>query len=190
MPFHLTKGSWAVPFDTETTGLVKSRLIKLDKQPEVIEFYGCLVNLDNGKIDRELDLLIRPTVEFPMTPFTIKETKTKLSNAMLEPAPQFSEVKEIIKDLLERAPLVIAHNLSFDKEMIEIELERLGEKIEWPPGLCTVEQTAHLKGVRLNLTKLHQFLFDGATFEDAHRARYDVMAMTRCAVELQKRGLL
>ena len=39
-------------FDTETTGLVKNRTIKLDDQPEVIEFYGALVDLSKkgGKI--------------------------------------------------------------------------------------------------------------------------------------------
>lgn len=184
------KAEWAVVFDTETTGLVKSRLIKLDKQPEVIEFFACLVDLKSGKIDRELDLLIRPTVEYPMSVYTIKETKTKLSNDMLYDAPTFKEVAKQIREFLEGAPRLIAHNITFDKEMIEIEHERLQQTITWPLRLdCTVEQTIHLKGHRLSLTALHTLLFDEG-FEDAHRARHDVMALTRCAVELQKRGML
>lgn len=185
-----SKETWALCFDTETSGLVKSRLVKIGKQPEIIEFYGCLINLDNGKIDKELDLLIQPTVEWPMSPYTIKETKTKLSNDMLKDAPKFAEVSDRVQKFLEEAPLLIAHNLTFDKEMVEIELERLKKIIAWPlRGVCTVEQTVHLKGTRLSLTKLHQHLF-GTDFEDAHRARHDVMALARCAVELHKRELL
>lgn len=191
-PSVVRNGLWAVPFDTETTGLVKPRSIKLNKQPEVIEFFGCLVDLKSGKIDREIDLLIRPTVEYPMTEYTIRATKTKLSNDLLADAPTFQNVANDIRIFLENAPLLIAHNLSFDKEMIEIEFERLkAPPVIWPlRQFCTVEQSIHLQGRRLSLTKLHQYLFDGEEFLDAHRARNDVMALTRCAVEMHKRELI
>lgn len=180
-------------FDTETTGLTKNRTVRLDKQPEVIEFYGRLVDLDAGPEPiKEYYTLIQPSVEFPMTPYTIRETKTKISNEELKDAPVFREVADAIHDFLCEAnsPGNLAHNLSFDRDMIEIELERLKRKIAWPlVGICTVEQTIHLRGRRMNQTALHQYLFE-KDFEGAHRARHDVEALTNIAVELHKRGVI
>jgi DNA polymerase-3 subunit epsilon len=181
----------AFPFDTETTGLVHNRSVKLDRQPEIIEFYGCMLDLKSGKVKSEYHTLIRPTVEFPMSAYTIKVTKTKLSNEMLADAPTFKEVADDIRKHLEKAPMIIAHNLSFDMEMVEIEFERLGQTINWPINrVCTVEQTVHMRGHRLNLTKLHQLLFKDEGFEDAHRAKADVGALSRISVELHKRGMI
>lgn len=181
-----------VVFDTETTGLTKNRTVKLDKQPEVIEFYARLVDLDKGREPlREYHTLIRPVVEWPMTDYTIRETKTKLSNELLKDAPRFSEVADTIVEFLAHpAPGNLAHNLSFDRDMIEIELERLKRKIEWPIiGICTVEQTIHLRGRRMNQTALHQYLF-AKDFINAHRADADGEALTNIAVELRRRGII
>lgn len=182
---------WAVVFDTETTGLVKNMTVKLNKQPEIIEFYGCVVDLSSGAIAEELELVIKPTVEFPMSAYTIRETKTKLSNELLEDAPRFKEVADEVRKFLEDAPMTIAHNHSFDRDMVNVEYMRLGQDlIAWPKRtVCTVEQTIHLRGRRLNLTALHELLFE-VKFENAHRARNDVEALTRIACELHKRGMI
>jgi DNA polymerase III epsilon subunit-like protein len=103
--------------------------------------------------------------------------------------PAFVGVANQIFSFIESAPLIIAHNLSFDKDALEIEAERLGRTIAWPPGLCSVEQSLHLKSKRLTLKKLHAELF-GKEFEGAHRAKTDVQALVRCCVELFKRGVL
>jgi DNA polymerase III epsilon subunit-like protein len=178
-------------FDTETTGLTKNRTVRLEKQPEVIEFYARLIDLDKG-IEPIADYytMIRPVVEFPMSDWTIRETKTKLSNELLKDAPIFAEVADDIHNFLATGPGVLAHNLSFDKDMIEIELERLGRKIEWPIiNICTVEQTIHLRGRRMNQTALYNYLFN-KDFDGAHRARSDVTALAEIAVELRRRGVL
>jgi DNA polymerase III alpha subunit (gram-positive type) len=179
-----------VIFDTETTGLTKNRTVRLDMQPEVIEFFGRLVDLDDGRVLAEYETIIKPGI-YPMSDRTIHETKTKLSNDLLKDAPRFSEVADKIHDFLAQPqPGNLAHNLSFDRDMIEIELERLGRKIEWPIlSLCTVEQTIHLRGRRMRLIQLHEYLFNEG-FEGAHRAKEDVDALTRIAVELRKRGVI
>jgi inhibitor of KinA sporulation pathway (predicted exonuclease) len=148
-------------FDTETTGLIKNRSRSLDDQPEVIEFFGHLYDLKKDKPIKEFETLIKPS-KFPMTDQIIKDTKTKLSNDMLKDAPSFAEVAPNIKKLIEAGPT--------DKY------------------LCTIEQTMHIKGFRLNLTRLHEHLFDGQSFSDAHRARSDVDALTRCCVKLYQQG--
>jgi DNA polymerase III epsilon subunit-like protein len=172
-------------FDTETSGLSENRVIKTDKQPYLIEFYGCLVDLTSGQIKFELDLLIKPPQ--PIT----KEIEgiTTITNDMLKDKPSFAAVADEIITPIEAAPLVIAHNASFDKEIVDIEATRIGRVIKWPRLLCSVEQTIHLLGKRLTLTNLHAHLF-GEKFADAHRAKIDATALVRCCRELYNRGEL
>lgn len=183
----------ALIFDTETTGLLKNRTIKLEKQPDIIEFYGHMVDLKTGKIGKKFGTLIKPRKPLPDVPGpgekkTISQI-TGITNDMLKDAPSFKDASKAIVALIKKAPAVIAHNLSFDAEMIDIELERLNMKLEWPRKICSVEATISMKGYRLNLTKLHLELF-GKEFKDAHRAKGDVDALTPCCVELFKRGII
>lgn len=180
---------YALTFDTETTGLVSNRIIKIDRQAEVIEFYGNIIDLNTGKVNKIYQSLIKPT-HFPMSDYVLKTTHTKITNEMLKDAPTFKQISDKINALIEVSPMIIAHNLSFDMEIIDIEFERLGIKLNWPlRRVCTVEATMYLKGFRLSLTKLHSLLFN-EEFENAHRAESDVLALSRCAVELYKRDLI
>lgn len=181
-------------FDTETTGLISNHTVKLDMQPSVIEFYGCLADLKTGNIESEFDTFVKPPKPLPDKPnFGDKKTITQITgitNEMLENAPPFSDVSGQIRSNLESAPIVIAHNMSFDQEMIDIEFERLGGKLNWPERrLCTIEQTAHIKGYRLTLSALHEYLFK-EPFSGAHRAKADVAALLRCCVELHARDII
>jgi DNA polymerase-3 subunit epsilon len=176
----------ALVLDTETTGLVSNHTIKLDRQPELIEFYGCLVDLDTGEILKEIDTLVKPKVL--TLPDKIKQI-TGITEAMLGNAPAFSSIAGDIKELIESSPVVVAHNASFDQEMMDIEFERIGQTVDWPPLVCTVEQSVHLKGYRLNLGDLHEHFF-GERFKDAHRAKHDVAALVRCCCEMHKFEML
>jgi DNA polymerase III epsilon subunit-like protein len=172
-------------FDTETTGLIQNRVVKLELQPEVIEFYGCLVDLKKGKVIKELETVIKPRLVEKLPP---KITQiTRLTDEDLSDAPSFLDMAPEILPLLEEAPLVIAHNLAFDKDMIDIECERIDRKVTWPRGLCTVEQSMHYRGKRLTLAILYEHLFE-ESFPDAHRARNDVEALTRVSMEMFRRG--
>lgn len=175
-------------FDTETTGLIDNRVIKIVRQPHVIEFYGCMVDIDSGEISSEIDLLIRPPSERDLTEEIT--TITGITWPMVEDKPLFHEVSDQIFKFIEESKCVVAHNLSFDMEMVEIEAERIGRKILWPRRkICTVEQTVYVKGFRLNLSSLYEMLF-GEKFTGAHRAKVDVAAMVRCCLELRKRGMI
>lgn len=189
-------------FDTETTGLIYNATLPLHKQPEVIEFYGCLFDDKTGKIKEELDLLIHPTINKGVTDEIMNITG--ISNEMLVGKPKFKEVADSIFNLLRKAEFVTAHNLAYDREMLDFEYKRLDVKLldtkdlkiemgyfpAWPPRqICTVEQTTHLRGIRLSLSALHEYLF-GEKFEGAHRAKADVQAQVRCFMELKKRGEL
>ena len=176
----------AFVFDTETTGLVENRLRKIERQSEIIEFYGCSVDLDTGTVYGEFETLIKPQA-YPMSKDTIEKTKTMLTNEMLADARHFTNVADEMRKWLEGGPKVIAHNAAFDREIVDIEMERVGRNVFWPQVVCTIEQTMHMKGFRLSLTNLHKELFS-EEFVGAHRAKNDVQALVRCCVELRKRG--
>lgn len=186
--------SLALVFDCETTGLIDNRSIGLDKLPEIIEFCGIMVDLNTGEQKSVVDMLIKPTrwegraIGRRGSEKTVTQI-TGITWDMLKDVPTFIECAGTIIGAIIHAPLVIAHNASFDKEMIDIECERAGLKVNWPPLVCTIEQTIYQRGVRMNLTTLHEWLFN-EKFSGAHRARGDVEALVRCCVELRKRGEL
>lgn len=172
--------------DTETTGLLKNHIKPLNELPEIIEFYGAIVDLKTGKISSELDTLVKPTRPIPDEPRKI----TGITDETVAEAPTFLSILPQVDDLFEQAGMLIAHNLSYDMEIISIEYERLGKEPKWPMvKICTVEQTVHLKGYRLSLTALHELLF-GETFSEAHRAGPDTKALIRCAVAMNEKGWL
>lgn len=175
-------------FDWETTGLIDNRSMNPNDMPEAIEFYGCVVDLDDpeGGIIDELDTLIRPKAD-RFDPIITRITG--LTPEKLIKAPRFAEVADRVLDLIMQSDQVLAHNCSFDVEMTEIEFQRIDQTIRWPRKICTVEQTLHIKGKRLSLSALHEYLF-GEKFDGAHRARVDVMALVRCARELKKREMI
>lgn len=177
--------------DTETDGLISSAAVNPDKIPSVMEFYGLHCDIETAEIISDFHALIKP-YKFPMTETTIKASKTTLSNDMLADAPRFAEVAPAIKAEIEKATAVLAHNLGYDYEVINLNFARLGTglTVDWPRRrICTIEQTMHIKGYRMNLGELHKFLF-GEEFEDAHRAKPDVMAKFRVACRLFEMGEL
>lgn len=178
----------ALLLDTETTGLIDNHTIKLEHQPHVIEFYSCLADLDTGGVIDEIDEIIRPP-----SSDSISEEITRITGItweMVSNRPSFVDVSPRIVASIEAAPMIVAHNLSFDMEMIDLELERMGVKVRWPRRkICTVEQTIYVRGHRLNLSALHEMLFK-EKFSGAHRAKVDVQALLRCCVELHRREMI
>ena len=170
-------------FDTETTGLPVCSGCNVSLQPKVIEFYGVTLLWDGDTFRRgeEVNCLINPRERLSQTIIRI----TGIRDADLVGKPEWPEVRKDILGHLLQADIVLAHNVSFDLQMIEFEEKRLGNR---PPAIrrpmCLVEETEYLFGMRLSLTNLHTELF-GKGFE-AHRAHADVEAMEKCFVELVK----
>lgn len=181
----------ALLIDTETTGLVENRSMPLDRQPEIIEFYGVLADLDKKSKKRSvLHCLIKPSRPIPTEEGKGKkniEKLTGITNDMVKDCPSFQDEFDKILTFIEAAPMVIAQNMSFDKDMLDIEFERLGITLKWPPLICTVEQSIHYLGRRLTLADLHEHLL-GERFSGAHRAEADTEALLRCAIAMRKRG--
>lgn len=173
----------ALLFDTETTGLIKNHALPLDQQPRIIELYGSLVD-DDGKVHGTVECLVDPGV-----PVSEEITKiTGITQKDVEGRGKITDHLDMLDARLLKADAVVAHNLTFDRSIVEFEYQRAGRRVPWPNRhICTVEATEHLLGYRLTLTKLHEHLF-GEGFDGSHRARSDVEALARCWVELRKRG--
>ena len=179
----------AVIFDTETTGLIKNRMVSLDKLPEIIEFYACLIDFDDPEtILDEIDFLIKPSLMTELPPIIEKVTGLNYDRD-LKDKKFFRSFAESIKSFLQDADFVIAHNFAFDRDMVEIEMERLNMTMEWPTPICTVEQTRHIKGFNLNLGKLYELLFD-EKMKSAHRAKVDVQNLVKVCKRLSQDGVL
>lgn len=171
-------------YDCETTGLVKNSLIPVASQPKCIEFFGHLVNDETGEVIEEIEFFADPGEM--LDPIITRITGIKQED--LKGAKPFSFYSERLQAMLLAADCVVAHNLSFDMQIVHCEMLRCSGQAVWPARkICTVEQTEWIKGHRLSLTALHEELF-GEGFPAAHRARTDVEALTRCYLELWKRG--
>lgn len=183
-------------FDTETTDLIRSRARPLKDQPHIIEFFG--LHLESfpisamGEKEPETSWAETATMHSLFNPGIMItpeiERITGLNDEKVKDAPSFKDKAAGLARFIEEADAVVAHNLAFDRAIMDIEFARANIQIKWPRRLiCTVEATEHLVGRRLKLIELHTFLF-GEGFEGAHRAEADVRPLTRCFIELFKRG--
>lgn len=170
-------------FDTETSGLVRNSLVPLERQPAPIEFFGHIVDDASGEILEELEFFANPG--FTIDPVITQITGIKPEQLVNE--KPFRHYVPQVKTLIEKSDLVVAHNLSFDKAIIDFACKRCGVEVNWPRLCCSVQETEWIKSHRLKLTDLHEELF-GEPFVGAHRARVDVEALTRCYLELRRRG--
>jgi DNA polymerase-3 subunit alpha len=183
----------ALLFDTETNGLIDNRALRLDKQPEIFEWYSCLVDLSvdqpgapgMGTLVEELEFMCKPKRKLLKEVINV----TGVTDEMLADKLPFSNYADQVRAALAKPQATIGHNINHDVECTEIEFERLGQRIEWRGKICTVEATVYLKGYRLKLMQLYELLF-GEPFADAHRARNDVQALRRVTVELYRRDML
>jgi DNA polymerase III epsilon subunit-like protein len=172
-------------FDTETTSLLPISIAHEDAHPRIIEFYGAIVD-ERGAILRELEFLAHPGA-----PISDEIRKiTGINDEMVAGLPPFAAHIDEVDSLLCAADSVVAHNLSYDFSVLSVEFAREGRKPSWPLiRFCTVEQTIHLKGFRLSLANLHEYLF-GEAFTGAHRAKRDVTALIRCFNKLRDEDML
>jgi DNA polymerase-3 subunit epsilon len=159
--------------DTETTGLVSAKGANLDTQPYIIEFFGIIIDgKDHTKVS-QFHTLIKPPIAIP--PIITKITG--IDDNTVKKAPRFSKVRKSIKKIIECSDMMIAQNLRFDYDMINIEFQREKRKVKFPINLfCTVEQSMHFRGFRLKSTELYQ-LAKGKEIQGIHRAEADVLAM-------------
>ncbi|PIR55420.1 hypothetical protein COU74_01000 [Candidatus Peregrinibacteria bacterium CG10_big_fil_rev_8_21_14_0_10_36_19] len=183
-------------FDTETTGLPSTQL-ELEKQPHVCQFAAIIYECDGYSLReiRRINHLIKPPVSIPQECVYVHG----ISDEKVANSPSFSEVADIIVEAFHGSDVAVAHNISFDEQVIQAELKRLNYGIDFLPSQTfdTMKETKELcrlpgrnpgtyKSPRL--LELYQHLF-GTHFEGAHDAMYDVEATGKCLAALLSKGI-
>lgn len=161
-------------FDTETTGLVLHPRAKDELQPRIIEWGGLLVD-ERGEELEELNLLINPRMPIPEHITKI----TGITDDDVKNEPPFLAIAPLLFNMFKRADVLIAHNLPFDRRMMELELARVSALNTWPwprVMLCTVQEHAEEWGHRPKLTELYEH-YTGTKLAQSHRAIDDVRAL-------------
>lgn len=183
-------------FDTETTGFPKSfkaPVSDLDNWPRMVQIAWLLFDGEGQELSAS-EHIVRPEG------FTIPAAATKVHGittemALERGAPLGSVLDEVVEGL-EKAEVLVAHNMSFDEKILGSELLRASHPnvVAKRKRRCTMrESTRYCQlpgryGYKWpTLQELHGKLFD-EDFENAHQALADVRACARCFFELRRLG--
>lgn len=118
-----------IVFDTETTGLPKSKIINnetLHLWPHIVQFSYVMYNIGQMKLEKVKDVVVNIPSHIIMSDETIN--LHKISN---EEAHNSSiTIEEILREFIEdihcnNITAIVGHNISFDINMLKIELLRL-----------------------------------------------------------------
>jgi DNA polymerase III epsilon subunit-like protein len=174
-----------IALDCETTGLLAPNASPIEMQPYVIEL--CAIKFDaEGNQIGEFLTRIKPSIELP----EIITKITGIRDRDLINSPSFIEILDDLSEFFVGCYVLTGHNLAFDRDVLANELIRYDRLLTfpWPPKqICTVLESKKYFGYRLSLARLHRYLFD-EDFENAHSAKADVLAQSRCFFEMVKRG--
>ena len=180
--------------DTETTGLPPKGVIHPLTWPHIVQFTFLSVDTENDHVDTH-DFILRVPVAIPPEATAIH----RITNDMSSLGRDFGDVFPIFYALHEAADMVVGHNLTFDLNMINVELlRRRLPVLQTTVQFCTMrEGTAvcnllHESGYVKwpKLVELHMHLF-GEVPVGLHDARVDAMACLRCFYRLHlKRDVL
>lgn len=150
--------------DLETTGGYASR-------HRIIEIGVILY--DGEQITDRYETLVNPGRPIPLH----IQALTGITNEMVEAAPEFAEVSEIVENMT-RDRIFVAHNVHFDYSFLKQEFAQIGEAFQ-RKRLCTVRLSRKLfpKLTSYSLGPLCDNL--DIPYEEKHRALSDANAATQ-----------
>lgn len=172
-------------FDTETTGLPLFTEPSDDpRQPHIVQIAAELCN-HRGEVVDTWEAIINPGVPIPAEVSAIHGITDEIAATGIAEYEMLHEFFAFV----DRAELVVGHNVSFDLRMVRIQSARiLGDKWECPkPTFCTcteakdiVKSPAKTRGKfkKPNLTETVKHFF-GEDLADAHTAMADTTACRR-----------
>lgn len=168
-------------FDTETTGLPFHMDAPLNIQPRIIEFAGIIT--DGQEILHTCEFVVNPGIAIEaiitqITGFTNDDLKDKPDlSAHVVDLCNFFGWSALNQPNGERG--IIAHNLSFDRKMLQFDLARrdmtLDDIAYRGVQICTVEQTTPFYGRNMKLQELYNM--HCGEYVQKHRALDDVMLL-------------
>ena len=184
-------------FDTKTSGFPSKKLPKYHPDQAWIAQIGIILEVDN-KIRSQCCFLIEGIER------TIHPAAEKVHGISVETTNMIG-ISEVlmaanIKYYLQKADIIIGHNIAFDIQMVELLLARNKANYEIGvmlslPTVCTMKTTTELcklpgrYGYKWpKLTELYYYLFQ-ENF-NAHDALDDIQATYRCYKTLVERGVI
>lgn len=185
-------------FDTETTGLPRSwkaPVTDVSNWPRMVQLAWLLFDA-NGQLVGSRNSIIQPDG------FTIPEASSRIHGITTERAlcdgVSLERVLQEFCSALNEASLLVAHNISFDQNIVGAELLRCRMKNLIPAvqKFCTMQATTELCALPgkwgykwPKLSELHYHLFQ-TNFDEAHNAAVDITITAKCFWELKRMGLL
>ena len=201
-------------FDTETTGLSQTRIINqetLNQWPHIVQFSYIIYDMENGIIVSK-DCIIK------LNGVTIPEASTKIHGISNKISQEKGENIEIIlKEFfyyLREVDFLVGHNISFDINMILVELLRIIYGRLYPKEhidaykhdlhfiqnftniFCTLQESVELCAIKVvdkfgkeynkwpKLEELHKQLF-GVIPNNLHNSFNDILVTLRCFIKLK-----
>ena len=167
-------------FDTETTNLIKEDLTDV----HILQLAWVLYDTETNSCEQN-DFVLK-------VPVQIKNSSIHgITNQISENGYYIEEIIEIFLEDLHKCDLLVGHNLNFDINMVEIELNRLGFEDEIDQMYdkryfdTMREGKKYLKVKKFpKLQELYTKLFN-KNFQNAHNALYDVKATLQCYLKIK-----
>ena len=185
-------------FDTETTGIPRNRnapVEMVENWPRVVQI-AWQVNDESDVLTSSREAIIKPEG------FYIPEEAARVhgitQDRALEEGIPFSDILPAFAEAVNRADVLVAHNMRFDSFVMGAEFVRAKIVTEMfaKRRVCTMEaSTAYCQipgpyGYKWpTLAELYYTLFR-TSFLDEHDAAGDVRACARCFFELKNRGVI
>ena len=205
-------------FDTETNGLLPKidrsgakQVPTIAEYPYILQLSFVIYDMHKSKIIRTYDQYIRVADHVVISPFITE--LTGITRKICD--EQGITIERALRDFYHAymsVGKVVAHNLAFDRRMIEIEVQRNMHHIRIPhigflfnetfndlngiETICTMVMTKNFCGLMMTnangsqwlknpkLMELHQKLF-GSVPENLHNALVDTMACLRCYLKFK-----
>ena len=179
-------------FDTETTGLPErnASIMDVEKWPYILQLSYILYDTETKNLLELFDNLIKIPPSVIITPGS--EAIHHITHDMcLDKGIFIIDALTAFNNALDRADVVVGHNISFDMEMLKKDFEKEGihDNIDFIPTVCTQRLGCKYLGMkedgRLSLESLHRKLF-GIGVAGAHGALDDVNATARCFMKIEQ----
>jgi DNA polymerase-3 subunit epsilon len=171
----------ALFFDTETTGFPRE-----DFTPEIVQIAAIVQDTESLRVLHELNLIVTPHGIVPDDIAAIHGITTELARKV---GVHYGEAHGMFVELLEKADMVVAHNLEFDMQMLELNWTSAFFKASECLQYCTMRESIDIvalppgeyhkvdysKHKPPKLREAYEF-FTGQSLQNAHDAMADVRA--------------
>ncbi|MBN1117456.1 MAG: DNA polymerase III subunit alpha [Bacteroidales bacterium] len=187
-------------FDTETTGLpknYKAPLTDFNNWPRMVQIAWQIHDEKGGLLEVQ-NYIVKP--EGFEIPFQAEKVHGISTERALRDGHDLTWVLEEFNKAIEKSAFVVGHNIEFDVNIIGCEYlrksvptklhnKKLVDTKDESTDYCALPGGRGGKYKWPTLSELHNKLF-GEGFDEAHNASADVVATSRCFLELVRQGVI